>query len=251
MKIEHKKVSELIPYVNNARTHSEQQITQIAASIKEFGFSNPILTDGKNGVIAGHGRLMAAQKLGLDTVPVIELSHLTDAQKKAYILADNRLAELSGWDEELLKIELESLKDMDFDVDLTGFDFELQGDIEEQNQTLDDEKYTTKTDVFTYEPTGDKPELDVLFDDSKAKELISEIEKSDLSEHEKQFLKLAAYRHVVFDFQQIANYYAHSEQAMQQIMENSALVIIDYEDAISGGFVQLTKELQALVAEND
>lgn len=120
MQIKQIKTADLIPYVNNARTHGEQQITQIASSIKEFGFNNPILTDGKNGVVAGHGRLAAAIKLGLESVPVVELSHLSDAQKKAYILADNRLAELSGWDEELLKIELEDLKALDFDIDLTG-----------------------------------------------------------------------------------------------------------------------------------
>src|SRR5574343_482849 len=134
-----KKPSELIPYVNNARTHSETQINQIAASIKEFGFNNPILTDGKNGIIAGHGRLQAALKLGLESVPTIELSHLTDIQKKAYILADNRLAELSGWDNELLNIELEELKLADFDIELTGFD-DLQ--IEENpiiNGLIDDD----------------------------------------------------------------------------------------------------------------
>src|SRR5574343_124259 len=125
-----KNPSDLIPYVNNARTHSETQINQIAASIKEFGFNNPILTDGDNGIIAGHGRLQAALKLGLKEVPVIELSHLTDIQKKAYILADNRLAELAEWDNELLNIELEELKFSDFDIELTGF---------ENNEIIDDE----------------------------------------------------------------------------------------------------------------
>jgi len=139
-----------------------------------------------------------------------------------------------------------------FDLGLGELELEPIDDLVKENDgELSDEKYTMKTDVFTYEPTGDKPELGVLFDDTKTKELIAEIEKSDLPEHEKQFLKIAAYRHVVFDFQQIANYYAHSEQPTQQLMENSAMIIIDYNDAISGGFVQLTKELQALVAEND
>ncbi len=96
-------VDALIPYARNARTHSDGQVAQIAASIAEFGFTNPILSDGERGVIAGHGRLMAARKLGLTEVPVIELAHLTPTQKKAYILADNRIAENAGWDEELLK----------------------------------------------------------------------------------------------------------------------------------------------------
>lgn len=115
-------VDKLIPYVNNARTHSDSQVTQIAASIKEFGFTNPILTDGENGIIAGHGRLMAAKKLGITEVPVIELAHLSKAQKKAYILADNKLALNAGWDNELLAIELGELKAFDFDLNLTGFD---------------------------------------------------------------------------------------------------------------------------------
>ena len=114
-------VDNLIPYARNARTHSDEQVAQIAASIAEFGFTNPILTDGERGVIAGHGRLAAARKLGLKEVPVIELAYLTDTQKKAYILADNRLAMNAGWDDELLKLELTELKDADFDLDLMGF----------------------------------------------------------------------------------------------------------------------------------
>lgn len=113
----------LIPYVNNARKHSDEQVAQIAASIREFGFNNPVLIDADNGIIAGHGRVLAARKLGLTLVPVIRLSHLTDAQRRAYILADNRLAETGGgWDEELLRVELQSLND-DGDIDpaLTGW----------------------------------------------------------------------------------------------------------------------------------
>jgi len=112
----------LIPYINNARTHSEEQINQIAGSIKEFGFTNPILVDEEFGVLAGHGRLTAAKKLGRKTVPVIRLTNLTEAQKKAYILADNKIAENSGWDNELLKIELDSLKEVGFDLSLIGFE---------------------------------------------------------------------------------------------------------------------------------
>jgi ParB-like chromosome segregation protein Spo0J len=122
MKIINKQVSDLIPYVNNARTHSDIQVNQIASSIKEFGFCNPVLIDGQNGIIAGHGRVLAAQKLCLKEVPTIELSHLTDTQRKAYILADNRLAELSGWDDELLKLELTGLELLEFDLALIGFD---------------------------------------------------------------------------------------------------------------------------------
>ena len=119
--IAYKKIKELIPYCNNSRTHSDEQVLQIASSIKEFGFTNPVLIDDQGGIIAGHGRIMAAQKLKMDEVPTITLSDLSEAQKKAYIIADNKLALNSGWDDELLKIELEQLKELDFDLGLIGF----------------------------------------------------------------------------------------------------------------------------------
>lgn len=104
-------IDRLIPFANNPRTHSDAQVVQIAASIREFGFNNPILVDTKSGIIAGHGRLLAARKLKLAEVPVIVVDHLTEAQKRAYIIADNKLALNAGWDEDLLKIEFASLKD--------------------------------------------------------------------------------------------------------------------------------------------
>jgi DNA modification methylase len=122
MKIEQVKVENLIPYAKNSRTHSDAQIAQIAASIKEFGWTNPILVDGEKGIIAGHGRLMAARKLGMTQVPVIELKGMTATQKKAYIIADNQLAMNSGWDIGLLSVELEELQSEDFDLELLGFD---------------------------------------------------------------------------------------------------------------------------------
>ena len=128
LSVEYKSVSALIPYVNNSRTHSEQQVKQIAASIKEFGFTNPILVDENNGVIAGHGRLLAAEILGLENVPTITLRGLTEAQQKAYVIADNKLAINAGWDEHALKIELKRLQELDFDLTATGFDVsELAG----------------------------------------------------------------------------------------------------------------------------
>ena len=120
--IEYIPVAELIPYAANSRTHSDAQVTQIAASIREFGFTNPILVNGENTIIAGHGRLMAAKKLGLDEVPVISLDHLTKAQQKALVIADNQLALNAGWDIDMLKVEIEGLKLEDFDIDLLGFD---------------------------------------------------------------------------------------------------------------------------------
>jgi hypothetical protein len=122
VKITQKKVESLIPYINNSRTHSDEQVAQIAASIKEFGWTNPILVDGDNSIIAGHGRLLAARKLGYKEVPTIELADLTETQKKAYIIADNRLALNAGWDNELLTIELNDLLADGFALELLGFD---------------------------------------------------------------------------------------------------------------------------------
>jgi ParB-like chromosome segregation protein Spo0J len=121
-KIEILKTDSLIPYARNSRTHSESQVAQIAGSIREFGFTNPVLIDGENGIIAGHGRIMAAQKLGLAEVPCIRLDHLTETQRKAYVIADNKLALNSGWDETMLGLELADLRELDFDLSLTGFD---------------------------------------------------------------------------------------------------------------------------------
>lgn len=127
-------LTDLIPYVNNAKIHSEDQIIKIASSIREFGFLNPVLIDKEKNIIAGHGRVMAAQKLNFETVPCVYIEGLTEAQRKAYILADNRLGELAEWDMELVNIELEALRDMDFDVELTGFELP-----EEYAPSFDDE----------------------------------------------------------------------------------------------------------------
>lgn len=122
LKIIYKDINNLIPYVNNARTHSDEQILQVASSIKEFGFTNPVLIDEQGGIIAGHGRVMAAKKLGLTEVPTITLANLTEGQKKAYVLADNQIALNSGWDLDMLRLEIETLAELDFDLNLIGFD---------------------------------------------------------------------------------------------------------------------------------
>lgn len=124
-KIEMWPVERLVPYERNARTHSREQVSQIAASIQEFGFTNPILVDSDDGILAGHGRLAAAKDLAMDQVPVIVLDHLTPAQRRAYVLADNQIALNAGWDEEVLKQELAGLELQDFNLELLGFDIDL------------------------------------------------------------------------------------------------------------------------------
>jgi ParB-like chromosome segregation protein Spo0J len=122
LRLEHRPIESLIPYARNARTHSDEQVALIAGSIREFGFANPVLVDGENGIIAGHGRVVAARKLGLEQVPVIELGHLTQAQKRAYVLADNKLAERAGWDPDLLSLEVGELAELGVDLAALGFE---------------------------------------------------------------------------------------------------------------------------------
>ena len=158
MKIEQRPIEALIPYINNSRKHSDEQVAQIAASIKEFGWTNPILVDGTNGIIAGHGRLLAARKLGMDKVPVIELAHLSDTQKKALIIADNKLALNADWDTELLTIELNELISDDFALDILGFDKdELDAllNVIEPNAGLTDEDAVPETPIEPKTKLGD------------------------------------------------------------------------------------------------
>ena len=148
--LHYKNISDLTDYINNSRTHSEEQITQIAGSIKEFGFTNPVLIDSENGIIAGHGRVLAANKLNMKEVPCIVLDGLSDMQKRAYIIADNKLALNSGWDDELLRLELSELDfDMDFDFSIMGFeDIEITNLLNENTSQLDVEKEWTGMPEF-------------------------------------------------------------------------------------------------------
>jgi DNA modification methylase len=151
IQITQRNVTDLIPYARNSRTHSDEQVAQIAASIKEFGWTNPILVDADGSIIAGHGRLLAARKLGYDEVPTIELGHLTPAQKKAYVIADNQLALNAGWDTELLMLELQELQDCDFDLDLLGFD------PKELDKLLEPEQVEGLTDEDAVPDAPDEP----------------------------------------------------------------------------------------------
>ena len=175
MQLINKNIEDLIPYANNTRTHSDEQVLQIASSIKEFGFTNPVLLDEKDGVIAGHGRIMAAKLLKMDEVPTITLSGLTEAQIKAYIIADNKLALNSGWDEEMLKVELSELEELRYDMDLIGFEkFEI------------DELFGDEENI-TSEEFGDKnKEVDV---DNYDDEMILKF-KLTFSEYEEANTKL-------------------------------------------------------------
>jgi len=171
--IEQVKIDKLIPYARNSRTHSDAQVAQIAASIKEFGFTNPVLIDETGSIIAGHGRVMAARKLAIADVPSIRLTHLTEAQKKAYIIADNKLALNAGWDDEMLAVELADLKDMGFDLDLIGFSTDeiklLFGNLDD---VLDDlrEPVDESRNLLMIECQSER-ELEKLFEEMKERGL--------------------------------------------------------------------------------
>ena len=159
-------INKLIPYVNNARTHSPEQITKLRSSLREFGFVNPIIVDKDLNVIAGHGRLAAAKAEGITEVPCVFAEHLTEAQKKAYIIADNRMSEDAGWDDELLKVEMEALQDMGFDLSMTGFD-------ESELADLFGEEKDTEDDDFDVDKGTPRTMISMLIKLSKEKRLFS------------------------------------------------------------------------------
>ena len=275
-KLEYLSVNEIKSYAKNMRTHSKEQVDQICDSIKQFGFTNPILIDKENVIIAGHGRLEAAKKMRIKTVPCIRLSGLNENQVRALRIADNQLALNAGWDFEMLKIELDALQTASFDLQFTGFSETELTDImgkdvkfginldagsdngseadgetdskEDQNEPKSLYSIETKTPI--YEPLGLNITLKDCLDLTKVNQLIAEIDKSNVSDEEKTFLKCAAYRHAVFHYKNTAEYYAaNASPEMQQLMENSALVIIDFNSALKNGYVKLTKRIEQIMTE--
>jgi hypothetical protein len=253
-KTERRKVADLIPYAKNSRTHSKEQVAQIAASIKEWGFTNPVLIESDGGIIAGHGRVMAAQKLKLEEVPCVVAEGWTEAQKKAYVIADNKLALNAGWDESILSSELNELMNLNFDLNLTGFNQDEITDLlinpEDEEVSENSFSYSRKIEAPIYKITGAKPKEADLYNDKKTKELTKEIQEHELPSDIEKFLIHAAERHTVFNFRAIAEYYAHAPQEIQNLMEKSALVIIDFEKAIENGFISLSEEIASQYASD-
>lgn len=269
MNINMKKINSITPYNNNPRNNSSA-VDIVASSIKEFGFKNPIVVD-KNGVIInGHTRYLAAKSLGLEEVPVLIADDLTDEQVKAFRIMDNKSSEFAEWDYEKLVAELEDIKLANLDIELTGFndieleelnktfedidipnfDFEPNTQLEDEDKAnIDNTKYTSKIDIPHYEVKGVKPLLNTLVKEDKAKELIDEIKVANITEEEKEFLIKAAYRHLAFNYQNVAEYYAHASNEVQELMEKSALVIIDYNDAIKNGYIQIKEAINSMIEE--
>jgi ParB-like nuclease family protein len=246
--IEQWPIGRFLPYARNPRKN-DAAVDQMAASIREFGFKIPILAKSDGAVVDGHLRLKAAHKLQLTELPVILCDEWTDAQVKAFRLIVNRSVTWAEWDNELLAAEMQDLKELDFNLSLTGFD---EAEIERllEDGTLEAEgNYSRKIESPVYEPRGEKPPVAELYSNAKAEQLIAEIDAADLPPEVARFLELAAYRHTVFDFARVADFYAHSDAAVQRLMERSALVIIDFNQAIENGFVELTEHLGELAAQ--
>lgn len=232
----------IYPYVDNPKEHPDEQVDKIASSIKNFGWDQPIVIDGDGEIIKGHGRYQAAKQLGLDEVPVIRQTDLTDAEVRAARLADNRVAE-SAWDDELLATELDVLDDFDLDLDITGFDEdELDDLLETPGAEDEDDIYTDKIESPVYEPTGPEPPLADCYDAERFEELRERVAEADIPEDVRQFFHLAAHRHIVFDYENIAEWYAHQDPEVQAVAEALTLVIIDYDQAIEQGFIDFAED---------
>lgn len=236
--------AELIPYTNNTKKHPKEQVEAIASSIKNYGWDQPIVVDSDGEVIKGHGRLQAAKLLDLEQVPVIERDDLTDAEVRAARIADNKTAE-SGWLEDLLEDEVRYLhEDGTVDMSSLGFDdHELTSMLSDEPALSLQDKYTEKIKAPVYEPTGEKPGIDELYYRSKYEELLDQVNAADLTEEQREFFTFAAQRHIVFDYENIAEYYAHADAEVQELMEALTMVIIDFEQAIEQGFVTFAENV--------
>ena len=258
MKIENISIDKIIPYARNPR-NNDQAVSKVKASIKEFGFQQPIVVDKEMVVIVGHTRLKAAIELGMESAPVHIAKDLTPTQVKAYRLADNRVGEEAEWDQELLGLELEDLKLDDFDLELTGFsEEEMANAMEEESDnaaksiTTDDTSnintaYTKKIDIPEYKPTGEKPAIQDLCSQDKYQELLTQIKSSSIEQSIKNFLQIAACRHIVFNYENIAEYYCHADAETQELMESSALVLLDFDSAMRDGYLKMSKLLSEIM----
>lgn len=243
MTIQYVPIDSITPYEKNPRIN-DNAVDKVAASIKEFGFKQPIVVDKNGVIIVGHTRLKAAKKLKLKEVPVVYAEDLTDEQAKAYRLADNKTNEFSDWDFDLLDLELGEITD----IDMEDFGFEF---LDEEEEPESENIYTSKVDIPQYEPSGRDVKLSECVEREKYDKLIKGIKASGLTDEEKAFLILAAARHLKFNYKYIADYYAgKASEEMQSLMEQNAMVIIDYNDAIRNGYAVLRKTVTDLMTED-
>lgn len=245
------------PYAQNPKLHPERQLEVLESSLREYGWTYPILARSSGEVIAGHGRLLAAQRLGLETAPVIIADHLSEEQVRAYRLVDNRSAELGEWGKPDLSAEIRALAAEGVSLAGLGFSHDdlkaLMGTKVPGGTPLDPEHdYTRKIVAPIYEPKeAEAPPCSALVDTTRRDALRAEIEAAEgIPEDVRAFLLLAAERHLRFQYRPIAEFYCHADERTQRLMEASALVIIDYEHAIEKGFVKLSKRLLELADED-
>ena len=244
LKIEYVDINSIRPYKKNPRKNDEA-IPYVMESIKQFGFKNPVILDKDNVIVCGHTRIESAKRLGITEIPCIYADDLTDEQIKAFRLADNKVAEIAEWDIDLLDTELDDI----LNIDMSDFGF-IDEIIEETEDGLDN-IYTKKIKPPQYEITGEEPHINDLLDDFKAKELVKKIENSNITNEQKEFLVKAAARLYEFNYSNIAEYYAHQNKEMQELMEELALVIIDIKDAISNGYVELSETLEEMLNDEN
>lgn len=236
----------LVPHPKNRNSHSKEQIDRLSKLYQYHGIRHPIIVSRLSGcIVAGHGRREASIRAGIEKVPVVFQDFPDEVAEYAFIQADNAIALWAELDLSGINSDLPDLGP-DFDLDMLGIeDFTLDPDA----LGLDESIYTDKITAPIYEPKGERPDPIDLYDMTKATELLEEIHETDLPEDVKAFLEFSAHRHIVFDYQKIAEFYAHADPTVQNLMERSALVIIDFNKAIENGFVQMTKEIAELSDE--
>lgn len=250
MKIQHLPIESLKPYERNPRKN-DSAVKRVAESIKSFGFNQPIVVDKDLVVVVGHTRLKAAKSLELQTVPVLVVDDIPQERLQAYRIADNKLNELAEWDDDLLYDEVQDIIRNLGNADLTGFsEDELNEILGTQEPAAGHSAYTKKVETPVYTPKGECPPVKDLVNNDRYNTLVAEIRDADIPDEVRSFLLTAAERHRVFDYQAIAEYYCHAEPEVQALMEGSALVIIDFNQAIERGYVKLTDELKDIYAES-
>lgn len=244
-------VVNMTAHPRNPNTHNEGQIGLLSKIIKHQGWRNPIVVSKRSGfIVAGHGRLMAAEKLGLEKVPVDLQDFKTEADELAHLVADNRIAELSEIDRSSLADIIGELDTGDLDLELTGFELpDLEELMTAAHPGENNDEYTQKIKAPSYEITGEKPAISELVEKTKAEELKEKVNSQNIPEDIKEFMICAANRHNVFNYEKIAEFYAHADKELQEIMEESALVIIDFNKAIENGYVKMSEEVASLYGE--
>lgn len=253
MKIIEKDINLLIPYEFNNKIHDEVQINRIANSIKEFGFTQPVVIDKNNIIVIWHWRIEWAKKLWMTKVPCVVMEDLSEAQIKKLRILDNKLNE-SEYDINNLRLELESLPDFNFwDLELSVDDVfpELQMEDLDPDDFWEDNWYTQKVDTPIYEPTGEKVEINDMINVEKYNELQKKINEANIPEDIKDFLLKASTRHIQFNYKKIAEYYSNADKDIQELFEDNALVIIDFNKAIEDWYTMLLNKFKWEIKEDE